>query len=195
MNVTVATEAVRNLFGWSLAQLDEAVGTVPPGADGLLFLPYLQGERTPNLPKGTGVCHGLTTRNMTPGHLARAAMEGVTLGLAYGLGRLRLLGISPTEIRLTGGGSKSAVWRQICADVFGCRVVTLAEAEGAALGSAIQALAAVQTEKSINDWAGEIVKVTADESTGPRENLSFDYVAALAKQTSLTRALAERGYL
>jgi len=127
MNVTVATEAVRNLFGWSYGQLEEAVRGVPPGSDGLLFLPYLQGERTPNLPNGTGVYHGLTTPNMTPGHLARAAMEGVTLGLAYGLKRLRFLGISPTEIRLTGGGSKSAVWRQICADVFGCRVVTLAD--------------------------------------------------------------------
>jgi xylulokinase len=132
---------------------------------------------------------------MTPGHLARAAMEGVTLGLAYGLRRLRALGVTPTEIRLTGGGSKSAAWRQICADVFGCRVVTLAEAEGAALGAAIQALAAAQTEKSVNDWAGQIVRVTAGESTGPRENLSFDYTAALEKQTALTRALAERGYL
>jgi xylulokinase len=195
MNVTVATEAARNLFGWSYGQLEEAVRGAPPGADGLLFLPYLQGERTPNLPGGTGVYHGLSTRNMTPGHLARAAMEGVTLGLAYGLKRLRALGVMPTEIRLTGGGSKSAVWRQICADVFGCPVVTLAEAEGAALGAAIQALAAVQTEKSINDWAGQIVQVTADESTGPRENLSFDYTAALENQTALTRALAERGYL
>ena len=150
MNVTVATEAARNLFGWSHAQLEEAVRGVPPGADGLLFLPYLQGERTPNLPRGTGVFHGLTTRTMTPAHMARATMEGVTLGLLYGLHRMRTLGIAPTEIRLTGGGSKSAIWRQICADVFGCRVVTLAEAEGAALGAAIQALAAAETKKSIS---------------------------------------------
>jgi xylulokinase len=195
MNVTVATEAVRNLFGWSHGQLEEAVRGVAPGSDGLLFLPYLQGERTPNLPQGTGVYHGLTTRTMTPGHLARAAMEGVTLGLAYGLQRLRLLGISPTEIRLTGGGGKSKVWRQICADVFGCPVATLAEAEGAALGAAIQALAAAQTEKSINEWANQIVQVNAGESTGPREKPSFDYAAALEKQTALTRVLAETGHL
>ena len=73
--------------------------------------------------------------------------------------------------------------------------MTLAEAEGAALGSAIQALATVQTEKSINDWAGKIVQVTPGESTGPRENLSVEYAAALEKQTALTRALAERGFL
>jgi xylulokinase len=132
---------------------------------------------------------------MKPGHLARAAMEGVTLGLAYGLNRLRSLGISPTEIRLTGGGSKSKVWRQICADVFGCCVVTLAEAEGAALGSAIQALAAAQPEKSIDAWANEIVQVTANESTDPRANLTADYAAILKKQTALTRDLAEKGYL
>ena len=195
MNVTVATEATRDLFGWSHAQLEEAIRSVPPGADGLLFLPYLQGERTPNLPRGTGVFHGLTTRTMTPAHLARATMEGVTLGLAYGLHRMRTLGIVPTEIRLTGGGSKSAIWRQICADVFGCRVVTLAEAEGAALGAAIQALAAAETGKSVNEWANDLVQVNPNETAVPTNPPGFDYAAAREKQTALTAALAERGFL
>jgi len=92
MNVTVATEAVRTMFSWSHVQMEEAIRSVPPGADGLLLLPYLQGERTPNLPRGTGVFHGLTTKTMTPAHMARATMEGVTLGLAYGLERMRSLG-------------------------------------------------------------------------------------------------------
>jgi len=195
MNVTVATEAVRSLFGWSHTQLEDAVRSVPAGAEGLLFLPYLQGERTPNLPKGTGVFHGLTTHTMSPAHLARAAMEGVTMGLAYGLKRLQSLGISPTEIRLTGGGSKSTVWRQLCADIFGCRVVTLAEAEGAALGGAIQALATVQTEKTVNAWAEELVSVEATEAADPQKNSTFDYAATIQKQIALTRALAERGFL
>jgi xylulokinase len=195
MNVTVATEAARNLFGWSHAQLEEAIVGVPPGSDGLLFLPYLQGERTPNLPNGTGVFHGLTTRTMTPAHLARATMEGVTLGLAYGLQGMRVLGIAPKEIRLTGGGSKSEVWRQICADIFGCRVVTLAEPEGAALGAAIQGLAAAETQKTVNDWSNELALVNVDETTQPRENPDFDYFGAMEKQVSLTGALAERGFL
>jgi xylulokinase len=195
MNVTVATEAVRHLFNWSHAQLEEAVRTVPPGADGLLFLPYLQGERTPNLPRGTGVFHGLTTRTMSPAHMARATMEGVTLGLAYGLHRMRTLGIAPTEIRLTGGGSKSGLWRQICADVFGCRVVTLAESEGAALGSAIQALAAAETGKSIADWSNAIVQIHSADTTDPQSNTGFDYFGAMEKQISLTSALVERGFL
>jgi xylulokinase len=195
MNVTVATEAVRGLFGWSHAQLEEAIRTVPPGAEGLLFLPYLQGERTPNLPRGTGVFHGLTTRTMTPAHLARATMEGVTLGLLYGLHRMRTLGIVPTEIRLTGGGSKSAIWRQICADVFGCRVVTLAESEGAAFGAAIQALAAANTNKSLAAWSNALVQVNPADTTEPVAPAPFDYFGAMEKQISLTSALAERGFL
>jgi len=195
MNVTVATEAARNLFGWSHAQLDEAVRSVAPGADGLLFLPYLQGERTPNLPRGTGVFHGLTTHTMTPAHMARATMEGVTLGLAYGLHRMRALGIAPEEIRLTGGGGKSAIWRQICADVFGCRVVTLAESEGAALGSAIQALAATDTSKSITAWSNQLVQINPTDTTEPASPPDFDYFGAMEKQVSLTAALSERGFL
>jgi xylulokinase len=195
MNVTVATEAARNLFGWSHFRMEEQIRAVPPGCDGLLFLPYLQGERTPNLPRGTGVYHGLTTRNMTPPYLARAAMEGATLGLAYGLARLRTLGISPTEIRLTGGGSKSAVWRQLCANIFGCPVTTLAEAEGAALGAAIQALAMVQPNKTINEWSDQLVQVNASDTIAPQKDLEFDYAAALQKHSALTRALAGDGFL
>ncbi len=139
MNVTVATEQIRRMFDWSHEAMEAAVDAVPPGADGLLFLPYLNGERTPNLPKARGVFHGLTAANMAPGAMARAVMEGVTLGLAYGLERFRQLGVRPAEIRLTGGGANSRVWRQICADIFGVPVVGLASNEGAALGAAIQA--------------------------------------------------------
>jgi xylulokinase len=139
MNVTQVTERFRGLFGLSHAALDRAVSSVPAGADGLLLLPYLNGERTPNLPAGRGVLHGMTLANTTPAHLARAAMEGVTFGLNYGLNRLAALGVRPREIRLTGGGAKSAAWRQLAADVFGVPVVKMVEDEGAALGGALQA--------------------------------------------------------
>jgi xylulokinase len=142
MNVTVATELFRKMFGWDHARLEHEISSVPAGADGLVFLPYLQGERTPNLPDGCGVLHGMNTSNTTPAHLARAVMEGVTLGMAYGLRRMEKLGVKPEAIRLTGGGSNSAVWRRICADIFAYPVVTLQNPEGGALGAAIQALAA-----------------------------------------------------
>ena len=195
MNVTVATEAARNLFGWSVPQLDAAVEEAPPCAEGLLFLPYLQGERTPNLPAGSGVFHGLNTRNLKPALMARAVMEGVTLGMAYGLERMKALGIAPSEIRLTGGGSKSAAWRQICANIFDCPVVTLAESEGAALGAAIQALAAVQTTKSISEWAADIAKTKPAERVEPDKRLAVDYAAARQKHMSLTQTLAQGGFL
>ena len=195
MNVTVATEAVRNLFGWSVPQLDAAIESAPPGADGVLFLPYLQGERTPNLPCGTGVFHGLNTRNMKPAFMARAVMEGVTLGMAYGLERMKELGIVPVEIRLTGGGSRSAIWRQICANIFNCPVVTLAESEGAALGAAIQALAAVQTQKSITDWAAGIVTTNPSERVEPDKRVASGYAVARQKHVSLTQSLARAEFL
>ncbi len=139
MNLTLVTEQFRTMFGWDHAALEQAVNATSPGADGLALVPYFDGERTPNVPHGTGVLYGLSRRTLTPGHLARAAMEGVTLGLNYGLRRLAALGVKPKEIRLTGGGAKSAAWRQIMADIFGVPVVAMVQDEGAALGGALQA--------------------------------------------------------
>lgn len=183
MNVTVATELFRNMFGWDHSRMEREIASVSSGADGLLFLPYLQGERTPNLPEGCGVMHGMNTSNTTPAHLARAAMEGVTLGMAYGLRRMEQLGVKPSEIRLTGGGSKSAGWRQLCADVFGCPVVTMQSAEGAALGAAIQALSAADDSQSLSDAAKRCAPVEKGSELQPRKD--FDYAALLEKQSAL----------
>jgi len=140
MNVTVATEMVRRDFGMNLKTFDATVARAKPGADGLLLLPYLEGERTPNVPDGTGVFCGVTSKTFTAEHFARAAMEGVTLGMNYGLRRLEELGVKPKQIRATGGGANSKVWRQIMADIFNAEVVTLNVSEGAAYGAALQAL-------------------------------------------------------
>jgi xylulokinase len=140
MNVTVATEMVREDFGWSHEKFAAEAARVPAGSRGLLLLPYFEGERTPNVPDGTGVWFGVNQKTFEAGHFARAAMEGVTLGMNYGLRRLAELGVKPTQIRATGGGAKSKVWRQIMADVFNAEVVTLKVSEGAAYGAALQAL-------------------------------------------------------
>jgi xylulokinase len=140
MNVTVATEMVRERFNLSHDEMAQAASAVPAGNDGLMLIPFFEGERTPNVPDGTGVYFGLRDKTFSIGHFARAAMEGATLGLNYGLNRLRELGVAPREIRATGGGSKSAVWRQILADVFNAEVVCVANEEGAAVGAAVQAL-------------------------------------------------------
>lgn len=140
MNVTVATEMVRRDFGLSHRAFETTAAKAPAGSDGLLLLPYLEGERTPNVPDGTGVFFGVNARTFTAPHFARAAMEGVTLGMNYGLRRLAELGVKPTQIRATGGGANSKLWRQIMADVFEAEVVTLRVGEGAAYGAALQAL-------------------------------------------------------
>jgi xylulokinase len=139
MNVTTVTEQVRALFGFNHEALNQAVAATPAGSDGLVLLPYFAGERTPNVPSGRGNLLGLNARTMQPGHIARAAMEGATLGMNYGLRRLSAMGVKPKEIRVTGGGAKSPVWRQIMADIFGVPIVGMVEDEGAAVGGALQA--------------------------------------------------------
>ncbi len=140
MNVTVATEMVRERFDLSHEQFSEAASSAPAGNDGLMLVPFFEGERTPNIPAGTGVFFGVRGATFDVSHLSRAAMEGTAIGLNYGLDRLRSLGLETREIRATGGGSRSAVWRQILADVFNADVVCLKNEEGAALGAALQSL-------------------------------------------------------
>ncbi len=199
MNVTVLTEQIRELFSWDHATLEKHFASVPPGAEGLTFLPYLNGERTPNLPKGCGVLHGLRTDNFTPAHLARAAVEGVTVGLAYGLKRFKELGLAPNEIRITGGGSKSGTWRQIVADSFGVPVVTLATAEGASLGAAIQAAYVVLNEAgettTIAELADRLCAVDTTTRAEPNVAATAFYTEQLERQTALTQALASSGWL
>jgi xylulokinase len=190
MNVTLVTELTKGLFGWNHAAFDKAVNGIPSGAGGLTLLPYLTGERTPNLPRGCGVLHGISTENFTPAHLARAAMEGVTLGLGYGLERFRELGVEATEIRLTGGGSNSAAWRQICADVFGVPVVCLESAEGAGLGAAIQAAAlAANGNGSLADLTDTLVKLDNGTRAEPRAEAVPVHQAQLERMRDLRGAL------
>jgi xylulokinase len=157
MNVTVATEMVRECFGMDHGALGEAAARVSAGSDGLLLVPFFEGERTPNCPQGTGVLFGVRPAVFDAPHLTRSAMEGVTLGLNYGLNRMRELGLRPREIRATGGGAKNAVWRQIVADVFNAPVVCLNQEEGAAYGAALQAMWAFENARGP---AADILEIT-----------------------------------
>jgi xylulokinase len=171
MNVTVATEMLRQDFGMDHDQFMKVAGKAPAGCHGLLLLPYLEGERTPNVPDGTGVFLGVNTRTFDAEHFARAAMEGVTLGMNYGLRRLRELGVEPTQIRATGGGAKSKLWRQIMADIFNAEVVTLKVSEGAAYGAALQALWCWRTESgekvTIQEITDKFVELNKAETAQP----------------------------
>ncbi|OLC31505.1 MAG: xylulokinase, partial [Armatimonadetes bacterium 13_1_40CM_64_14] len=123
----------------SYDEMSAAAALTPPGAEGLVFLPYLSGERTPHAdPHARGAFVGLTLRHGR-GHLIRAVMEGVAFGLRDALEIMRGLGIPVTQVRVSGGGARSELWRQILADVFGLDVVTVTSAEGAAYGAALLA--------------------------------------------------------
>ncbi len=140
MNVTNATELWKGLLAIDSEARDVLAARAPAGADGLLFLPFIDGERVPPLPESSGVFFGLNRASFRAESMTRAVMEGALLNLGYGFGRLRELGLQPSEIRATGGGAKSAFWRGLAADILGAPVVTLAEPEAAALGAALQAL-------------------------------------------------------
>jgi xylulokinase len=119
---------------------DDLVGratTWPPGADGLTFLPYLTGERTPHAdPDARGAFVGLTSRHDL-GALVRAVLEGVAFGLRDGWEVVRATGVEPTDVRVSGGGSRSDLWLRILASVLGVPMRRTQLDAGAAFGAAL----------------------------------------------------------
>lgn len=140
MNCTVATETIARLFDFGVGQGEAMIGETSPGAAGLTLLPFFNGERTPNLPDARASMLGMNLRNVTPANCYRAAMEGVTYTLKYGYDAFAAAGLKFDAIVLTGGGGKSAAWKQMIADVFDLPVEVPRQAEGAAFGAALQAL-------------------------------------------------------
>lgn len=141
MNCTVSTELMRNLIGADIASFEAQIKAAPRGSNGVMTVPFFNGERTPNLPNSKGVVLGLDSGNTEPSNLLRSSVEGATYALRFGFEQMRALGISADEIVLTGGGANSETWRQIVADVFNIPVTVLKNNEGAAFGAALQALA------------------------------------------------------
>jgi xylulokinase len=140
MNCTVASEEFRALFGLDVKAFDAEAAKAPAGADGLVVLPFFNGERTPNLPNGRASVNGITAANFKRENLARAALESAIFGMRIGLEGFNTLGFKAREIRLTGGGSKSPLWQSIAANVMNLPVRIPASGEAAAMGGAIQAL-------------------------------------------------------
>lgn len=125
--------------GASFPELNELAAKAPAGSEGLFFLPYLSGERTPHPdPDARGVFFGISLRH-GKAHMTRAVMEGVTYGLRDALEIMRELGLSPRQIVASGGGAKSLLWKQMLADCFESTIVTVNATEGAAFGAALLA--------------------------------------------------------
>jgi xylulokinase len=145
MNCTVTTEHARSLLGVELADFEHRVSHAPRGAEGVITLPFFNGERTPNLPRAKACVVGLDPNNARQENLLRSALEGATFALRFGLQRMRELGIEGNDVVLTGGGSASATWRQAVADICNVPVTLLHQDEGAAFGAALQALSVLES--------------------------------------------------
>jgi xylulokinase len=159
--------------GTGFAELVEEAGTVEPGAEGITFLPYLTGERTPHAdPDARGAFVGLTVRHGRA-HLTRAVLEGVAYGLRDGLELMRVAGApDPQEFRASGGGTKSPLWRQVVADILGVSLVTVGTAEGAAFGAAV--LAAVGAGWFPDVAAATDALVSPGETTQARSQAAYE---------------------
>lgn len=171
MNCTVATELTRNMFHLSLDEINQESEKAPIGCDGVVMVPFFNGERTPNYPNGKGCICGLTPENMKKENIYRASMESAIYGLKLGLDSFKNVGFDAKEIRLVGGGSKSQFWSQMVADVCNLPTVNPDIAEAAAFGAAIQAYWAYLhnqgKDQSIEQIAKDHVQINSNSSHHP----------------------------
>lgn len=169
LNASRVLDAAARMLGVDHAGLSALALAAPAGADGLVMVPYLEGERTPNRPDATGALHGLRLANTTPAHLARAAVEGMLCALADGLDALRAQGVPVERVQLIGGGAQSEAVRRIAPAVLGTDVTVPEPGEYVADGAARQAawvLDAVTTPTAqAPRWATSTSEVYTAEPT------------------------------
>jgi len=155
----------RETVGGDYDELVEAASEIPPGSEGLVFLPYLSGERTPHLdPKARGAFFGLTARHGAA-HMTRAVMEGVVFSLRDSLEIMRGLGVPVEDVRATGGGARSALWRGLQADIYDTPIRRTVADEGPAYGAALLAGVASDVYTDV-DEASSVVELR-EEVTEP----------------------------
>ncbi len=146
--------------------------SIPPGSEGLVFLPYLCGERTPHAdPDARGVFFGLTLKH-TKAHLTRSVLEGVCFGLRDSLEIIKDMGILINEVRVSGGGARSKIWLQILADVINYEIITVEPAEGAAYGVALLAGVGTGVYQDIYQACRKSIKITSRLKPNP-ENVKI----------------------
>lgn len=163
----------------SYTQMTTAAAEIHPGSNGLVFLPYLTGERTPHLdPWAKGAFIGLTSRH-TQAHLVRAVMEGVVFSLRDGLEIMRDLKVPLGQIRATGGGGRSPLWRQMQADIYGMEVETLTVEEGPAYGAALLAGVGAGLFSDVREAVSRCVAVANVTKPNPDTQEHYEKVYAV----------------
>jgi xylulokinase len=153
LNAARVLDAAAGLLGVDHTTLSDLALSAPSGADGLVLVPYLEGERTPNLPHATGAVHGLTLRTSTPAHFARAAVEGLLCGLADGMDAVLAQGVSVERVLLIGGAARSPAVQQLAPGIFGRPVLVPPPGEYVADGAARQAAWVVSGDDAPPEWA------------------------------------------
>jgi xylulokinase len=167
--------------------LTDEAASAPVGCEGLVFLPYLTGERTPHAdPYARGAWIGLTPRHAKT-HMVRSVMEGVTYGMRDSLELIRGLGVPIEQIRASGGGARSPFWRQMMADVFGAEVVTINAKEGPAFGVALLAAVGTGAYKSVEEACTQTISVV--DQTKPNADAAKMYDKTYRVFTSLYQSL------
>ena len=177
MNCTVASEEFRTLFEMDVKMFDKEAAKAPIGSEGVVILPFFNGERTPNLPKARASISGITIANFQKQNIARAALESAIFGMRIGLESFNALGFKAKEIRLTGGGSKSPLWQSIAANVMNLPVRIPATSEAAAMGGAIQALWCLQNHEHATRPRSEGASSGTAASKVTIKDLADEYVA------------------
>jgi xylulokinase len=187
----LATKNTKNTDVDPYDVLLQAAAAAPPGAEGLVFLPYLTGERCPYPdPLARGAFVGLTLRH-TQAHLARAVVEGITFGLRDSLELVKGLGIRIDEVRAVGGGARSAVWRQILADVFGADITLINSSEGGAFGVALLAGVGTGVWRTAREACDATLKVTTRIEPGKDAGAAGRYQDMYARYRELYPALKD----
>ena len=192
--------------GLGFDELLAPAADVSAGSDGLFFLPYLTGERTPHPdPLARGAFVGLTVRH-TMAHCTRALLEGVAFGLRDGFELMKLAGTSTgsaqrlgkiSQVRVSGGGAKSPLWRQILADVFGCELVTVNTSEGAAYGAALLAAVGAGIYPSVETACEATIQMTGSTLPDPERVKAYNKIYPVYRELypALTSSFQKIGSL
>ena len=191
MNATNVVTQTLTTLGKTVHDIEAALAATEPGAGGLVFLPFLNGERTPDLPNARGTLSGISPNNFTPENLIRAAIEGVSFGILNGLDLIQS-GVAVDRMLVIGGGSRSAAWRQLLADASGATVEVPVQEEAGCLGGAIQAMylhsLSSGTPQTFAEIASRCVAVEPTRSAVPNPDTKAAYRKARDQYESTLNA-------